>query len=696
MQERLFEEFDPIQREAWLEKIKADLKGKPLESLKWTSEEGLDMFPVFTKEDLPPQAWLDHNFPGQAPFLRGHHPYGSEDDTWEIRHEFRAESISELIRLVNESGTHIQGIGLVLGLPFREFLFDWEERALPLQKPRDGIHLKNAGDMQELLAGIDWTGARKLHLRAGHAILPAYTYLVEAWTKATGLPLSELKGTLDLDPLNRLGHDPSNDALRELLFEDSAAVIHHIEQQGIRDLKALRISLEPHHFLGAHAVQQIACALALSVEYAHTLQQKHGLDLATVFRHLHFQFPIDTDFFTEIAKLRAFRVLFQRLSKAYTGESIFPYIHGMGAARSLSSLDHHVNLLRSTTEAMSAILGGCDAISMPAYNSLSEHADAHAIRIARNIQLILREESDFGKVVDPGGGSYLVESLSYQFADRAWKLAGDIEEKGGYLEVWRKGELLKELFQQRQKTDHQVARGKKPLLGVNRFPNAADTPPTLLTTGYSREYPLPKRDFFEVPVQDRVAAMLDDFSAIGDLGGALEARYQRLGGQLGKTAPLQRLAEPFEALRSQAYEYEQDGFPRPSVLLFTFGPLKMRKARANFARNLLGSGGFEILENAHPDDPAAALEALPIDGLKAIVFCSANESYLEDATQTWMGEIQAKYPELRRILAGQPPGWEGLQETGLIHDCIFAGMDSITWLNDLHETTQIKEVKHEI
>ncbi len=158
MSEHLFDEFPEISLEEWMEKIKKDLKGKSPESLRWTSDEGLDLFPVFRMEDLPDSDWLKSNYPGIAPYLRGSKPLNDPDTPWETRHDFRAENVDEVIELISETGEPIHGIGLVLGLPFREFLFDWKEMNLPVDKPRDGIYLREEKDFQKLLSSIDLRG----------------------------------------------------------------------------------------------------------------------------------------------------------------------------------------------------------------------------------------------------------------------------------------------------------------------------------------------------------------------------------------------------------------------------------------------------------------------------------------------------------------------------------------------------------
>lgn len=692
MPEHLFDEFPEISLKEWMEKIKKDLKGKSPDSLRWTSDEGLDLFPVFRMEDLPDPDWLKSNYPGMAPYLRGNKPLNDPDTPWEIRHDFRAEDVDEVIELVNETGAPIQGIGLVLGLPFREFLFDWKEMDLPVDKPRDGIYLREEKDFQKLLSNISLKG-KNLHLRAGHAALPLYCFLIKHWEESTGMPMEELAGTLDTDPFNRLGSNPEVSELLDLNLEDAAAIIYDVEARGLKNFRSLRISVEPHHFLGANAVQQIACALSMAVDYIDLFEDRFQLSSETILKQLHFQFPIDTDFFTEIAKIRAFRLLLHRLEEAYGLQDLAKDIpvHGHGSMRSMSSLDENVNMLRGTTEAMAAIIGGCNSVSLPAYNSLTKSFDSQAVRIGRNTQLILREESFLGQVMDPVGGSYYSEYLTAAFAKQAWQLFQKIESEGGYLASWRKGDLIRTLRDQRRKTDFSVAKGKKPLLGVNKFPNKEDKPPVLLPTGYVRDYPLPDRDFFDVPVQTRAHEMIENLSQMGDLASSLEARLKRLNGKRGRTGVMTRLAETYEKLRYDAHQYEMDGFDTPTAFLWTFGSRSMRAARASFARNTMGAGGFNSLDNPTPDNRQEAKAFIEKSKPMVVVFCSSNEEYFEKETEAMMTNARRSLPEAVFLLAGRPENWQSLQENGLIDNCIYAGMDITQFLGKIHKQLDIKQ-----
>ncbi len=692
MSKRLFDDFSPISREEWMEKIKKDLKGKSPETLRWTSEEGLELFPVFRKDDLPDPKWLAGNFPGMAPYLRGNRSLTEAMNPWEIRHDFRSESIDDIIRVIGEVGDPIQGIGLVLGLPFREFLFDWKEMDLPIEKPRDGMFLRTHEEVYKLLANIQWSG-KSLHLRAGHAALPFYCFLVHHWEAATGLPLTSLSGTLDTDPFNRLGADPSVKELLDINLEDAASIIFDLKDRGIKDFRSLRISLEPHHFMGANAVQQIACGLSMAVDYIDLFGERFDLSAESILDQLHFQFPIDTDFFTEIAKIRAFRLLLNRLGEPYGAESSVREIpvHGHGSFRSMSSLDENVNMLRATTEAMSAIMGGCDSISLPTYNGLTKGTDVEAVRIARNVQLILREESFLGQVMDPVGGSYYGEYLTAAIAQKAWKLFQQMEQEGGYLAVWEKGELIRTLRDQRRDTDFAVAKGKKTLLGVNKYPSQQDKPAALFPTGYVREYSLPERDFFEVPVEERAKTMVQNISQVGNLAASLGARLKRMDGKIGRTGVLTRLAEPFEQLRNDAFEYEMDGFQRPAAFLWTFGPRGMRAARAGFALNLMGAGGFSSQENTTPEDPVATFSLLKSEKPMVVVFCSADDTYFEKDSEEMMANARHALPDTIFLLAGRPENWQALQENGLIDSCIYAGMDMPQFLSNIHKQLEIKQ-----
>lgn len=692
MPDRLFDDFSGVSREAWMEKILKDLKGKPLDSLRWTSEEGLELFPVFQKGDLPDPSWLHANYPGLTPYLRGSSPIHDAEHPWEMRHDFRAEKVEDAIAVIKETAGPMDGIGLVLGLPYREYLFDWKEIDLPLDRPRDGLLIENDEDMRQLLAGIDWSG-KKLHLRAGHAALPLYNYLIHHWKSATGLELEALQGTLDTDPFNRLGADPTVEKLLDLNLDDAAAILFDLEAKGIKNFKALRISLEPHHFMGANAVQQIACALAMAVDYIDLFGERYGFTPAQIIQHLHFQFPIDTDFFTEIAKVRAFRLLMHRVLASYDGvdASSMPPVHGHGSVRSISHLDAHVNILRGTTEAMSAIFGGCDMVSLPAYDQLTQSSTAQSVRIARNVQLILKEESFMGQVMDPAGGSYYTEHLTAAFAAKAWKQFQKIEAGGGYLATWQAGDLLRDLRDQRRTTDQAIAKGKQSILGVNYFANLKDTPPLTIKTGYTRGYELPAKDFFEVPVASRAAAMQEDLPSMGPLSACLEARWQRLGEKKGKAGVLTRLAEPIEQLRGQTQQYIEDGLEVPKAVLLTFGSFKMSQVRASFASNFLAIGGIRSIQHPVSNPIQESLEQLQKEPPMVVVFCSADPDYLTVETKAMMAQARTASPDSVFLLAGKPEGWEELWDGGYIDDCIYTGIDKVQFLSELHLKTEIKQ-----
>ncbi len=305
-------------------------------------------------------------------------------------------------------------------------------------------------------------------------------------------------------------------------------------------------------------------------------------------------------------------------------------------------------------------------MSLPAYNAQFAQSDADAYRIARNIQLVLKEESYLGKVIDPAGGTYFVEALTDQLADKAWPIFQEIEAAGGWYSYLQQDQLQQSLSEGKRKRTSAVSTGSKTILGTNHFPNELETLPA---TNYQNE------DLIEKT--------------------AIAQRMKRLGATLGIVNPPfegNRLALPFEQLRLKMQEMKKANPAISKALLLTIGDPVMRAARANFARNVLAAGGFTCAENAHPADLQAAMIAAKSFNPAVVVLCGADGDYLEKGGE-WLFEIKKVLPDAVLLLAGKPEGWEKLKENG-ISEPIFAGMDRVNFLERLLETLkQRKEAR---
>ena len=378
---------------------------------------------------------------------------------------------------------------------------------------------------------------------------------------------------------------------------------------------------------GATIVQEMAVSLAIGVEYLDRLTEK-GLTIDEIAPKMRFNLAVGQNYFMEMAKMRAYRMLWADIVKAYGGkeENAKMHIHACNAELGMSLYDAYVNMLRSTTGTMSAVLGGVDSFCVTPFDAIFEKPTDFADRIARNQQLILKEESHFDKVADPAAGSYYIENLTDSLAKAAWNLFLQIQDEGGYLAAVRKGSIQAFIKESATKKFSNVATRRETILGTNQFPNFTET---MKFT--------PEAWVFEA--DDRRAE---------------DAEVE--------TIVTFRAAQQFEKLRYATDVYAQD-HKRPVAWMFTYGNLAMLKARANFASNFFACAGFQVVDNAGfktlDDGIAAAREVKP----EIVVICSSDEEYGEGNA---LKIFEALKDETIVVLAGNPEGTADiLKEAGM-------------------------------
>lgn len=198
------------------------------------------------------------------------------------------------------------------------------------------------------------------------------------------------------------------------------------------DLRTIQVELHPYHNGGASAVQDLAFALATGVEYLRAMQAR-GLDVDTVAPRMQFAFSLGSPFFIEIARLRAARMLWARVVAAFGGNARSQKLrlHGRTSAWTKTRADAYNNMLRATAEAFAGVMGGCDSLHVSPFDEAIGLPDEFSRRIARNVQIILQQECNFYRLVDPAGGSAAVETLTDEIAREAWALFQRIEAQGG-------------------------------------------------------------------------------------------------------------------------------------------------------------------------------------------------------------------------------------------------------------------------
>lgn len=597
--EKLFTEFPPVTVQEWEAKISEDLKGADRDKkLVWRSPEGIDLQPYYRKEDVEGIPAV-RSLPGMFPFVRGNR---KTDNTWYIRQDIKVSNASE----ANREALSILNKGV------NSLGFD-----LPCTDT--GVI-----DIQELLADV-CLDAIELNLGRGNKMLHYAEPLLQ-YIDAKGFDKNNLHISLDFEPLSHLvrkGCYYANDARTSMA--NCASLISKCD--GIPGLRVIGIHGEDFHNAGATLVQELALSLAMASEYLlHTVAQ--GLSADQVVPRLKFCFAAGANYFMEIAKIRAARQLWAQITEAWqpgakaTGDM---NIHCVTSMWNMTVYDPYVNMLRTTTEGMSAVLGGADSLTVLPFDAPFSQGSEFSKRIARNQQIIFKEEAYLDKVVDPAAGSYYIEKLTASMAEAAWKLFLTIEEKGGFSKAFEAGYVHEIVEEAARKRDMNLATRRENLLGTNQFPNFNET------------------------IADVALHLADSAPDCSCKGGDCPAK------------PLKqyRGAQAFEALRIKADRREK----RPVAFMLTIGNLAMRLARSQFSCNFFACGGFQTIDNNGFATPQAGVDAALAAGADLIVVCSSDEEYATLAPEV----LRLAAGKAQVVVAGAPACMDELKAAGVEH-----------------------------
>ena len=300
------------------------------------------------------------------------------------------------------------------------------------------------------------------------------------------------------------------------------------------------------------------------------------------------------------------------------------FIHGETSDWNKTVYDPYVNMLRTQTEAMSSVLGGLDSYTVKPFNSVYEDTTEFSERIARNQQLLLKEESHFGKIADPAAGSYYIESLTESISEEAWKLFLDVQEKGGYLAAFKAGFVQETIKATAQKRDMAVATRKENFLGTNQFPN-----------------------FGEVAEKEMDAALF-------------VAEDKTAEDAICETLKPYRGAQAFEAMRYKTDVYAKEN-GRPKVMMFPMGNLNMRKARAQFACNFFACAGFDVEDHNGFETVEEGVNFVTEKNAKIVVVCSSDDEYATIVPEVF----EALKGKATVVVAGAPACAEELKAKGI-------------------------------
>lgn len=591
--EKLFDMFPPVSTQEWMDKINTDLKGADFQrKLVWRTNEGFNVQPFYRAEDIKDLKTLG-SLPGQFPYVRG----TRDNNDWLIRQDILGESVEE----INNNARHAIDRGV------------------------DSIGVNVADDADKctiaaLLKDIDLHKVEVNFLNcpcsADKVAKAVVDYLIEVNA------CDYFRGSICFDPVKPLlmkGKNHHGD------FVAKAREILEI----VKDVQGLRCLSVDSYLLnnaGAYITQELGFALAWGAMYLTTLTEA-GMCPCEVAKRIKFNMGISSNYFMEVAKFRAGRMLWAEVVKAYepkaeTCDCSKMKVHAVTSRFNQTIFDAHVNLLRSMTETMSAALAGVDSIETLPFDLQYKKPDEFSERIARNQQLLLREESHLNKVVDPAGGSYYIETLTVSIAKQAWQLFNDIEDKGGFMTQAAAGEIQKAVNESGVKRHLDVARRKEVLLGTNQYPNFGEM----------------------------AAEKIECTGASCSCGkNAEEGEIEHLN--------FNRAASQFEALRLAT----ERAANRPKVFMLTIGNLAMRLARAQFSANFFGCAGYEIIDNIGFATVQEGIDAAMEKKADIVVLCSSDDEYAQYAPEAY----KALQNRAQFVVAGNPACAEDLKAQGI-------------------------------
>jgi len=662
------DDFPPVSTEAWSSKIESDLRGKPIEKLNWHSIDGVTLRPFYRQEDLNALAHLQDGLLPLLPQDEASHPpstrssgdretpnhvegtgHDSAGNRWQIRQDVMASTPAAAAEQATEA---LEGGADAVG-------FVLAAAGSPAQAQGSGIPLSSPKDAHALLDGIHLNAA-PVHFdgRPGTVVPALIAQEVAAlMEEAQATVGSVVGGTITFDPIAALGAGSISDA--EHAFDLAASTIQHTRDTGVR---ALAVDTRVYHEAGASAVQELAFAMNALVETLDQLTER-GLDLRALVDALHVVVSVDTSYFIEIGKLRALRLLAARVINTFLDasrandsnsgtngradardtETILPadvYVQAHTSSRSQTLYAPYVNMLRRSTEAASAVTGGCDVLTVAPFDGAFRDPTEFSHRMARNTQLILRHESHLDQVADPGAGSYYIEAVTSELMNGAWSLFQEIEAAGGMLSALRDGTISERIDAVQDERSRRLDQRKHAFVGTSHYPDTGETrladlekphaPGGEAATGHPEAN---RRSTPDGPALDAMPdeATLADLTEPMDNGRPMADVVAAFAAGESGISPLrpQRLSEPYESLRLATEQFAERSGRRPQVLLAPYGPAGARSARANFARNFLGVAGFGVIEPISFDSAEEAAASAIDDGADVVVACSSDDAYTE-------------------------------------------------------------------
>lgn len=589
--EKLFSEFQAPTTQEWLDKIQIDLKGADFQKrLVWRTPEGFNVQPFYRREDVE-KLQTPNALPGEFPFVRGNKKH---DNEWYVRQEIKegnaekanAKAKEILNKGINSVCFHISGSDV------------------------------SAEYVETLLNGI-YCDCIELNFNTCKRHSLELAQILVAYFEKKGYDKEKIVGSIDWDPMEKIVMKGKN---VEALLQFAPHLVNVLKEYP--HFRCITVNSESLSNSGAYIIQELGYALAWGNEYMQQLVDA-GVEPTLAASKIKFNMGVSENYFMEIAKFRAARMLWAQIVKQYEpkcDDACKMCVNAVTTTYNMTIFDAYVNMLRSQTETMSAALGGVHSIVVTPFDAPYENPNDFSERIARNQQLLLKEECHFGTVIDPSAGSYYIEELTTSLANEAWKIFLKVEEEGGFLAAIKAGIVQDDVNATNEKRHTLAAQRREFILGTNQFPNFIE------------------KSEGKTPIDGSCGCGHHDAAAFKSINST-------------------RLAADFENLRLATEKAEK----QPVAFMLTIGNLVWRQARAQFSCNFLASAGYKVIDNLGFESVEEGVKAALEAGADIVVLCSSDDEYAEYAVPAY----KCLDGKAIFVVAGAPACAEELKKAGI-------------------------------
>lgn len=644
IQEELnFDEFPIPSYEQWKDEAIKSLKGGDFEKKLFTKTiEDILLKPIYNLNDLENNILYNFQYPGIAPYNRGNNPLGYKANPWYIAQaipypdikQFNTALRNDLVNGQNAINIKVRG------------------NSNHHRQIKYGIELNNIDDFTNAFKNIDLS--KYPIYFSSEDFFYGLSKLFLEYLKFSNIDLAKVYGNLGADIYGKLLSSGNLQFPIQKYYGQIAEIIK--QYRGLNsDFGVININGALFHNSGANAIQEIAYSFTTALEYLQNLQS-FNLNIDEIAQTMRFSFGVGSNFFMEIAKLRAARIIWTKIIREFGGneQSQKMFIHSQTSFRNKTKFNPWSNIIRNTTECLSAILGNSNSIEVGYFDFAYGYPSELSRRLARNTQLIFLYESHLIDTIDPVAGSYYLENLTNELCLLVWKEIQKIETSGGFMENIKNGNIQAEI---KQTADNQIKdyhTRKLGIIGTNKYPLLNEKTP---------------EDYMEFEYNEENQSEQNN-----------ELNFEQLKAL--------RFAEDFEKLRDNANTYKEKNGAYPSITLFNFGELSEYKPRNDFATEYLSIAGFEVKSSPGFQTSSDAMKYLLDTQCNIIVICSTDENYKKFVPE--FAQMVKKFKPLTYIiLAGYPKEQIELYKQFGVDDFIYLNSDVYETLMRIQKINQI-------